>query len=325
MTTETRIFSANLENYSSRLNVSFEKAIAEAVVNSLQAKANNIEVNIKTFQDGNIEYVEVIDDGEGFTDFNINSFFDLHSDYKKCIGGKGVGRATWFKFFSIISVDSIFKINNKYKHVAFTFKKNDREVNIDKKTIDNLYTKTSIKMFIYIARQVLQNLQHTLKSYLLKEMALMLYRLERQFIIRLNFIESDGSCTNQIIDQSDLPVNIKKYDFDVKIEKENKKFSLHCIHFETKSGNKVETGFVAGDRTLSSFEAALGLKVKSPTTQYSGQYWLLLESQLLTEGKFTSDDRETVIFPEGQDLWGNDVRTEIRGKLSAAISMETLI
>jgi hypothetical protein len=320
MTTESRIFSANLDHFSSKLNASLEKAIAEAVVNSFQAHATVIDVNIKTFTDGKMEYIEVIDNGDGFTDKNLESFFDLHSDYKKDIGGKGIGRATWFKFFSCISVNSTFIHKNIYKNISFIFERNSRNINIEKKISDTRENKTSVKMSIYFPRQQLYTLQSMLMPYLIKEMAIMLYRLKRKFEIHLNFFEEGKQHLSQIIDKNDVLAIEKKYDFDIKVERKKVKFTLNCIHLETTSGNKVETGFVAGERTLSNFEAALGLKVKAPTNQYSGQYWLLLESSIFNDGKFTSDDRERVIFPEGNDLWGSDIKYQIRSKLAAAIA-----
>ena len=114
MPIETRSFSANIENFSSRLDVSLEKAIAEAVVNSIHARATQVDVKVHTFSDGNINCIEVVDNGQGFIRDNLVSFFDLHSDHKKTLGGKGVGRATWFKYFSSIAVDSNFKENSEY-------------------------------------------------------------------------------------------------------------------------------------------------------------------------------------------------------------------
>ena len=320
MATNIRTFSANLENYCSKLDASIEKAVAEAVVNSLHAHATEIDVNVSFFQDGKIEYVEIIDNGDGFTKKNLDSFFELHSDYKKMIGGKGVGRTTWFKFFSVVSIDSIFYVKEQFCRTAFVFKSCDRNIPVNITTIEATKNKTSVKMEVYIGEPVLHTLQTTLKPFLMKDMALMLYRLKKPFAITLNYFECGKRVEYQVIDKNDLPVMEKKYSFEMLIEGKKAEFTLHCIHLEVSTGNRVETGFVAGERTLSSFDTSLGLKVKAPTNYYTGQYWLLLESPLFNEGKFTSDDRERVIFPEGQDLWGNDVKSEVKARLAAAIS-----
>lgn len=320
MSVETRFFSANLENFSSRLDVSLEKAIAEAVVNSIQARSTHVEVRIHTFSNGNIDHIEVVDNGQGFTSENLDSFFDLHSDHKKTLGGKGVGRATWFKYFSRVIVESNFQETSKYKKIRFVFEKNSRNIDIENLISDISEHKTSVKMTNYIGRPSLNILPTSLKSYLIKEMALMLYRLKHKFLINIVFFESSSIKEIQTIDTNDIPVIEESYKFDITIENTKHVFTLHCIHLSTSSSNKVETGFVAGERTLSSFDAALGLKIKAPTSQYSGQYWLLLESSLLNDGKFSSEDRERVVFPDGKDLWGNDVRSEVKEKLVSAIS-----
>lgn len=320
MATEKRIISANMENYSSKLSASLEKAVAEAVVNSLQAHANKINIRVALFENGNINCIEIIDNGNGFTKENIDSFFELHSAHKKDIGGKGVGRATWFKFFNFVSIDSTFEENGIVYNAEFSFDKNSKEVNINKKIVSKTKNKTSVKMSVFISRQTLCTLQSTLKPYLIKEMALMLFRMKADFTIYIDFYELDKKSDSQTIDSRDLPVIEKEYGFEVPVDNKSVNFTLHCIHLKITSGNRVETGFVAGERTLSSFESALGLKVKAPTSQYTGQYWLLLESPIFNDGRFTSDDRERVIFPEGQDIWGNDVKYNIRSKLASAIS-----
>src|SRR5512133_3777206 len=47
----------------------------------------------------NVTAIEISDNGEGFTDENFESFLTLDSQRKAPIGGKGVGRLSWLKFF----------------------------------------------------------------------------------------------------------------------------------------------------------------------------------------------------------------------------------
>ena len=201
-----RTFSANLENFCSKLDASIEKAVAEAVVNSLHAHATEIDVNLSFFQDGKIEHIEIIDNGDGFTKKNLDSFFELHSDHKKMIGGKGVGRTTWFKFFSVVSVDSVFCEKERFNQVSFVFKSCDRNIPVDIADIEATKNKTSVKMEVYIGEPVLHTLQTTLKPFLMKDMALMLYRLKKPFTITLNYFECGKCVERQVIDKNDLPV-----------------------------------------------------------------------------------------------------------------------
>jgi hypothetical protein len=50
----------------------------------------------------------VIDNGIGFTDANMDSFATLDSDQKAARGGKGIGRLLWLKAFEEVRVESVF-------------------------------------------------------------------------------------------------------------------------------------------------------------------------------------------------------------------------
>jgi hypothetical protein len=50
----------------------------------------------------------ITDNGVGFTDVNMESFCEADSAFKATIGGKGVGRFAWLKFFERATIDSVF-------------------------------------------------------------------------------------------------------------------------------------------------------------------------------------------------------------------------
>lgn len=68
---------------------------------------------------------DIIDDGVGFTDKNIESFKEAHTLKKVSIGGKGVGRFTLLKVFSHVSIDSVFKDGNQLYQRMFQFSINN--------------------------------------------------------------------------------------------------------------------------------------------------------------------------------------------------------
>lgn len=57
-----------------------------------------------------IHSFSIEDDGEGFTQKNIEAFSTLWTDNKRQIGCKGSGRFTWLSVFNIIQVDSFWRI-----------------------------------------------------------------------------------------------------------------------------------------------------------------------------------------------------------------------
>jgi len=97
-------------------------AIVDVIVNAIDAiedkKEKNGDVTIiversdKLELDGSvqeIENIEIIDNGIGFTDENRNSFDTLYSDQKISEGGKGFGRFICLKYFENLNVDSVYK------------------------------------------------------------------------------------------------------------------------------------------------------------------------------------------------------------------------
>ena len=140
----------------------------EAVVNSLHAIEDRRKLD-NTFSDGEISIrilrdeqmslddsdipsvngFEVIDNGIGFNEQNMKSFFESDSTYKAEIGGKGVGRFSWLKAFSSVNISSIYLENNVDLKREFVFSLNNRLVE-DKltKTTNNEY-RTVVKLDSY--------------------------------------------------------------------------------------------------------------------------------------------------------------------------------
>jgi hypothetical protein len=64
---------------------------------------------------------EVADTGIGFTEQNMRSFCEADSMHKASLGGKGVGRFTWLKFFAKASVESTYTDQSDAKRRSFEF------------------------------------------------------------------------------------------------------------------------------------------------------------------------------------------------------------
>lgn len=70
---------------------------------------------------GDIISVDIIDNGEGFTDANRDSFDTFRSDLKIDIGGKGFGRFMFLKYFSNVYVESVYRSGDVFHRRTFTF------------------------------------------------------------------------------------------------------------------------------------------------------------------------------------------------------------
>ncbi len=106
----------------------------EAVVNSyqsIQEKGNintgNIAIKISrkptVLMDeiGDVDTIEIIDNGIGFDDKNYDAFLTSDTDNKIAIGGKGVGRLTWAKVFTSAKITSIYLKDEKFMTRDFVF------------------------------------------------------------------------------------------------------------------------------------------------------------------------------------------------------------
>jgi hypothetical protein len=121
------------------------QALFEAVSNSLQSVAENgtsnglirvelerdrTQSSLALAKDGQevraleeIKTIRIIDNGNGFTDKNYESFETLDSRLKARIGGKGVGRLVWLKVFREASIESVYPVGDgKYRRRKVTFK-----------------------------------------------------------------------------------------------------------------------------------------------------------------------------------------------------------
>ncbi|MDO4612100.1 MAG: hypothetical protein Q4B29_01405 [Candidatus Saccharibacteria bacterium] len=87
------------------------------------------------FDKGNAKINKLIikDNGIGFDDENRNSFNILYSPQKSAIGGKGLGRMFYIKFFRNVSIESVYKKEDKYRKRKFDF---GREYEIIKNEVD---------------------------------------------------------------------------------------------------------------------------------------------------------------------------------------------
>lgn len=143
---------SQLRKLSSRINLF--SVMNEAVVNSIQANATKIEI---IFYRENIQGdlfnakpkivgMDIIDNGEGFIDKNINSFSEYGSDLKLKEGCKGIGRLCFLKVFDNVTIESLISSANERISVNFTteFQKEDFQCAKVKDIISNK-TKISFK------------------------------------------------------------------------------------------------------------------------------------------------------------------------------------
>lgn len=109
----------------------------EALVNSIQSieesGISDGRIDVKVVRDltlfpsgtnsweTDIDSFEIIDNGVGFNDKNYDSFDIYGSEHKSEKGCKGVGRITWLKAFSSVTIESTYLAEDDYRDRNFTF------------------------------------------------------------------------------------------------------------------------------------------------------------------------------------------------------------
>ncbi|OHD84296.1 MAG: hypothetical protein A3D90_03160 [Sulfuricurvum sp. RIFCSPHIGHO2_02_FULL_43_9] len=109
------VVSASIETIVNDLqDVTWEQVIFEAVTNSLQANATEINIKLNQFaleisDKRYIDQLVIEDNGDGFIKKNIESFQNYRSQFKKDLGCKGIGRFLYLKIFEKVRIESLDK------------------------------------------------------------------------------------------------------------------------------------------------------------------------------------------------------------------------
>lgn len=197
--------------------------------------------------------LKITDSGIGFNEENFKSFLTFDSTYKVRIGGKGVGRLTWLKFFSRISVISTFfelETNNYYER-AFDFTKQGVEDKISENSSSEL--KTIITMDGLISGNFPKGLD-TIAGNLIEHF---LSYFSTGHIPKITI--TDGSETIDLNRKYQTEYSPNTYTLPFKIKGVD--FKLTCLEVKTlNTGNKVY--LCAHKRTIN--KATIDLKNESP-------------------------------------------------------------
>jgi hypothetical protein len=80
--------------------------------------------------------VEILDNGEGFTDANFGAFCTADTTAKASLGGKGIGRFSWLAVFTSVSIRSTYRDDNGKRERVFEFRATPKgiENHLDKKS-----------------------------------------------------------------------------------------------------------------------------------------------------------------------------------------------
>lgn len=312
--------SADIQNFSKGLNPTLEKAVIEAITNSLQANASEVLVDFY-YTNNYPEKITITDNGVGFNDRNLKSFFKLYSAEKVKEGGKGIGRVMWTKFYKKISINSTYLEVDK-KHRSFVIANGD---------FDNILVTTNdvdedneIKTIVSLEdsyRETLHDIRSKIRIATLNELFPMLLEFnkkQKKFKIEFRFHSDEEKC--QFITNDDIKKEDEKYEFSITYRSKDYNFNLLCFRISGSSYNRVRTGFVAGYRTISDFNKTLELSINSPSKDDECSYIFLLESDYFNTGGLVTADRMKISIPDNRDFNGVSLKAEIKKYVSGYIT-----
>ncbi len=300
-------------------NITFLQPVYEAIVNSLEAKADKIEVEffrdnqIQIFGENNkINSFTITDNGEGFTEDNINSFDQLWSTHKRELGCKGSGRFTWLNVFQNIDIHS--ELLSEKKVVDITFSKaydlktkkivSDNSIMAQKTTIsfnnltDRIYKPAKKKSVLVDNREIadLDVIYGKIFDYLMIKLFL-LNRKGIPFCITLKIDSDVKTITNNDIPllksvQFNIPTNMQNCKYGDKID-----FDLYYI-FKHDNAKSKKAYFCAHERTVQKIDDdSLGFSASLPNND---SLVVLVCSNYFDEN--VGDDRDKFEGLEGSDL-----------------------
>ena len=242
--------------------INFLQPMVEAISNSLEAGAKNVKVKLyidktKTLFGTEVNKIfayDVEDDGEGFTKRNIDSFLTYMSEYKINLGCKGVGRITWLKVFSSVSIESYAN----RKRISFIFDENFSENSLKIQDSDCIKTGTIVK-FSGVRKQFFEEGKidlrvdgdlNLIRHYIEEHLLLTLYLLKSQSI-NFNIVLSDdsGEYAEPICNDSLKALSVQKF-IVTDCDNRNIVFSIYYSFFNSVGKQKKSAYYCANGRTV---------------------------------------------------------------------------
>lgn len=253
-----------INNIKARTNVYM--SLIEAIVNSIQAinrkGEKNGEIEIIVHRETileldnslpNIKSITIIDNGIGFDENSRDSFDTFYSEFKKDIGGKGFGRFLYPKYFTNISVESVYKNEESaLKKRSFRFGK-EYEIIVEEQIEDTSSKSTYTKLSLNNLKEsnFEKNLSTIAKKLLEK---LLIYFIDDTFdcpkIIIREEDNSDSIILNEYINQKKEIQPLSDFTFEMKYAAETYNFTAKVFKIYSPANQKSKICLTAHNRVV---------------------------------------------------------------------------
>ena len=238
-------------------NFKLTNILEEAITNSIQAKATEIDVCFETLpidvieEKRRVKNFTIIDNGEGFTDKNIDSFNHYLSDYKEKLGCKGVGRFTYLTLCDKVKFTSY----NNNSNVKFDFDLNMEEIELTKFENEPLVKKTKIDFINVHNRDVNLNFKDEEKEIIGHFLSIFKFMVDEKENLFIKFYIDDKLVST--IEAKEHGEDFKDDTFTINIGQKEEKF---IVSYKQK-GSTIKGHYCADRRSVK--QDSLGLKFRT--------------------------------------------------------------
>lgn len=255
-------------------DVEFFRPLYEAIVNSVQAKATEININFDLKKESHADIIHgytIEDNGEGFTNSNIDSFLTLWSDHNSDMGALGSGRILCLKVFDNIIINSQTK-DTKLKsgqkvsidfNKKFTFNTVE-EVNIENNSSDKSFTTTHYTNLTksYETKKEIFNLKVLKREFFIALLPLFIRYYKEETIFSIS-IENEIWINNTSLETTFKDLKFKTIDINVpsSTKDDESTYDFKLTYQINKDGeNTLHQFYGASDRKVKSFPTNTGIK-----------------------------------------------------------------
>ena len=319
------------EDVSSR--VTQYDVIYEAIINAIQANATNIICSLNSFdnllEDINtgteigipkIDTIKVIDNGDGFNEDNYNSFCKYRSNYKKELGGKGVGRFIFLKVYKNVLYESSLFNEQKIKSFNFYYEFDTEGVSLVPNSVKENLTKLELTklttQYLNADKKIDRRIELDIKSIREKVLhhlipTLFFYKKDIGRDIHIEFIDEKAEFSVSIT-EIDIP-EFNKEHFTIKGRDQIESEFILYHQIRNESG-ELYAYYCAGLRTVCKFSDK-DFNISLPYG-YSG--FLLLESEYLNS-HVNNERNDFDIFPIRTDIFATISWEQINDSLKSVV------
>lgn len=325
----SRIVNEDISNRVTQYDVLYE-SITNAIhanASEIICKFNGFDPTIKEDETSSdiykrkVDTISIIDNGDGLNDDNYNSFCKYRSEFKKKLGGKGVGRFVFLKLYENVNFESYVADLNEKRHFKFSvdFDTDDIEkepLSIAKSSTEIILSKLT-KQYYDIEkgtdRRIELNLEEIKIKVLTHLLPILFFYKKNGHSIVIRFIDESNSELPEEITPEDIP-DFQTKQFSI-IDKEGRIFNFNLNHRIEKIDGRLFAYYCANNRTVCEFSD----KDFDLSLPYGYSGFILLESEYLST-RVNNERNDFDIFPKKTDMFATISWEMINSQLKKEIS-----